>query len=160
LEAENSDIDGRTVEIEENETSQEFSSNPSSQKTFRITRPARNLPSSGSKKGPTDLLSAVQELLQMNRILHEPASEEGGDEFDAFDQYMALSLKKLPINLVLDCQEKMHSLLTSYRLAAVATQSQPSSSSASEDPRIPLQFIPTTTNDLTLLVSEVMEDEQ
>jgi hypothetical protein len=65
-------------------------------------------------------LSAVQELRQLNKILHEPASDEGGDEFYAFGQYMAFSLKKLPINLALECQEKMHLLLTSYRLAAVA----------------------------------------
>jgi hypothetical protein len=52
-------------------------------------------------------LSAVQELRQMNQILQQPASDEGGDDFDAFGQYMARSLKKLPINLALECQEKL-----------------------------------------------------
>jgi hypothetical protein len=110
-------------------------------------------------KNGSELLSAAQELHQMNQILREPASDEGGDDFDAFGQYMVLSLKKLPINMALECQEKIQSLLTSYRLAAVAPQSEPSSSSAPEDPRVPLQFIPTTTNYLALLVSQVMEDK-
>jgi len=137
-----------------------------------------------------ELLSPVQELRQMNQILQQPASDEGGDDFDAFGQYMVLALKKLPINLALECQEKLQLLLIRYRLMAVAPQSQPfsvnshwfgatsspsstttdishvgsncetSSSSASEDPSVPPQFLSTTPNDFALLVSQVMQNEQ
>ena len=111
----------------------------------------------------------------MNQILQQPASDEGGDDFDAFGQYIALALKKLPINLALECQEKLQPLLTRYRLMAVAPQpfsvnshwlgatSSPSStrtdishvgsncetssSSASEDPSVPRQFLSNTPDD-------------
>ena len=126
----------------------------------------------------------------MNHILQQPASDEGGDDFDAFGQYRALALKELLINLALECQEKLQSLLTRYCLMAVAPQSQPfsvnshwfgatsspsstrtdishvgsdcgtSSSSASEDPSVPPQFLSTTLNNFALLVSQVMQDEQ
>jgi hypothetical protein len=99
-------------------------STPTPQKTPRnpasFTWPAQKLSSSGSKQWCTELLSAVQELRQINQILQQPASDEGGDDLDAFGQYMALALKKLPINLVLECQEKLQSLLTRYCLMAVA----------------------------------------
>ena len=124
----------------------------------------------------------------MNQILQQPASDEGGDDFDAFGQYMALALKKLPINLALECQEKLQSLLTRYRLMAFAPQPfsvnshwlratsslsstrtdiscvgsncETSSSSASEDPSVPPQFLSTTPDDFALLVSQVMQDEK
>jgi hypothetical protein len=122
----------------------------------------------------------------MNHILQQPTSDEGGDDFDAFGQYMALALKKLPINLALECQDKLQSLLTRYRLMAVASPSNPvsvnshwfgatsspsstrtdishvgsncetSSSSASEEP----QFVSTTPNDFAVLVCQMMHDEQ
>lgn len=60
--------------------------------------------------------AAVLELRQLTESV-TPDTEE--DEFDTFARYLALSLKKMPIHLALQCETELQATLNRYRLMAV-----------------------------------------
>jgi len=64
---------------------------------------------SGKRKRLQDLSEAISGLRQVNQTLLQVTEE---DEFDAFGRSLALGLKKLPLNLAVQCQNDLQATLS------------------------------------------------
>jgi len=74
---------------------------------------------SGKRKRLQDLSEAVSGLRQVNQTLLQATEEE----FDAFGRSLALELKKLPLNLAVQCQNDLQATLSRYRSRAICESS-------------------------------------
>jgi len=77
-------------------------------------------PLSGKRKRLQDLSEAMSGLRQVNQTLLQVMEE---DEFDAFGRSLALGLKKLPLNLAVQCQNDLQATLSRYRSRAICESS-------------------------------------
>ena len=75
---------------------------------------------SGKRKRLQDLSEAISGLRQVNQTLLQVTEE---DEFDAFGRSLALGLKKLPLNLAVQCQNDLQATLSRYRSRAICESS-------------------------------------
>ena len=80
-------------------------------------------PLSGKRKRLQDLSEAMSGLRQVNQTLLQVMEE---DEFDAFGRSLALGLKKLPLNLAVQCQNALQATLSRYRSRGICELSVPS----------------------------------
>jgi len=77
-------------------------------------------PLSGKRKRLQDLSEAMSGLRQVNQTLLQVMEE---DEFDAFGRSLALGLKKLPLNLAVQCQNDLQATLSRYHSRAICESS-------------------------------------
>ena len=75
---------------------------------------------SGKRKRLQDLSEAMSGLRQVNQTLLLVMEE---DEFDAFGRSLALGLKKLPLNLAVQCQNDLQATLSRYHSRAICESS-------------------------------------
>ena len=74
----------------------------------------------GKEKASARLIWTISGLRQVNQSLLQVTEE---DEFDAFGRSLALGLKKLPLNLAVQCQNDLQGTLSRYRSRAICESS-------------------------------------
>jgi len=107
--SENQDSFEETPQVSASQTSTEKNAAPPSHGSL-----------SGKRKCLQDVSEAVSGLHQVNQSLLQVTEE---DEFDAFGRSLALGLKKLPLNLAIQCQNDLQATLSRYRCRAVCESS-------------------------------------